>query len=79
MTTNYYLGVQRGAPFTDSSITAGTSSNGASSDIEIRMQINNGSANTGLTREDTILALKLFTNFIAEGGINGAGANLPAT
>lgn len=77
MSTNYYLGVQRGAAFIDGSITAGTSSNGGNSDIEIRMQIVNGATATGLTRQDVILALDQFKNFISEGGINGAGANLP--
>lgn len=75
---NYYLGVKRGAPLNVNNVVAGTSTAGTAVDVELRLQINDGSNATGLTRKDAILAIEILEAFIESGGNNHAGANLPA-
>jgi hypothetical protein len=76
---NYYLGLKRGASNNPGNVVSGTTSGGTAADVEVRMQINNGSSGTGLTRKDVILLLEQIEEFIEQGGITGqAGANLPA-
>ncbi len=76
---NYYLGLKRGASNNPGNVVAGTSSGGTAADVEVRIQINNGSTATGITRRDTILLLEAIQDYIEQGGITGsAGANLPA-
>lgn len=75
---NYYLGIKRGAdnkPFV--SVVSGTSTIGTAADVEVRLQTNDGSVATGLTRKDAIIALQVIMEFINSGGLNHAGANLP--
>jgi hypothetical protein len=78
MATNYYLGLRRGLDNNIGNVVAGTSSNGTSSDIELRMQIDPGTGATGLTRKDVNEALQVFLEFINSGGPDGGGGNLPA-
>lgn len=75
---NYYLGIARGQ--NQSSVVAAASTQGTGADVELRMQINNGTGLTGLTKEDVILALNMFRQQILSNGIQDgtAGADLPA-
>jgi hypothetical protein len=76
---NYYLGLQRGNDANVENVVAGTSSNGTGSDVELRIQINNGSAATNITRQDVVVAMRVLVAFINGGGSGpGGGANLPA-
>ena len=77
---NYYLGYKRGANVASPgmSITTGTSSAGTAVDVEVRIQIDNGTTTTGITRKDVNILLDGIESFLNEGGLNHAGANLPA-
>ena len=79
---NYYIGYSRGSDQKGvGGLTVGTASNGSSSDVEIRMQINNGSNTTGLTKKDVDLAIRFFKQYIQGNGVPGgagAGIDLPA-
>lgn len=74
---NYYIGLKRGASNNPGGITATTATVGTAVDVELRMQTNDGSTATGLTRLDVIKIMETLEAFIAQGGLNGAGANLP--
>lgn len=75
---NYYLGVKRGAPLNVNNVVAGSATAGTAVDIEVRLQINDGSNATGLTRKDAQIALEIIEAFIESGGVNHNGQNLPA-
>lgn len=75
---NYYLGVKRGAAVNVNNVVASTATAGTAVDVELRLQINDGSNATGLTRKDALIALEILEAFIQSGGNNHAGANLPA-
>lgn len=75
---NYYLGLQRGGIMDPESVTAGTSSAGTAVDLEVRIQINNGTTATNITRKDCVELLDVILAFINGGGSAGGGANLPA-
>lgn len=75
---NYFLGVKRNAALNVNNVVAGTATAGTAVDIEVRLQINDGSNATGLQRLDCIKALEVIEAFIQSGGINHSGANLPA-
>lgn len=74
---NYYLGLKRGAQDTPSQVVAGTSTAGTAVDVEVRIQTNDGSTATGITRLDAVLLMEIIEQFIESGGLNNAGANLP--
>lgn len=74
---NYFIGLKRGGVGNPGAITATTATVGTAVDVELRMQTNDGSNATGLTRLDVIKIMEVFEQFIANGGLNGAGANLP--
>lgn len=74
---NYYLGLKRGAENKPSLVVAATSTQGTAVDVEVRLQTDDGSNATGLTRQDAKLLLKIILEFIEQGGLNSAGANLP--
>lgn len=74
---NYYIGVKRGAPLNANNVVAGTSSAGTAVDVELRMQINDGSNATGLIRKDVQNAIKVLEAFLESGGNNHNGQNLP--
>ena len=76
---NFYMGVLRGQNTTQLKVVTGTASAGTATDVEIRMQINNGTSATGLTRKDVNLAIDILRSYLNSGSVNGlAGANLPA-
>lgn len=75
---NYYLSMKRGDNNNPFAITSGTTTVGATADIELRMQIDNGTSTTGLRRLDVKKALETILAFVESGGLNHAGANLPA-
>ena len=75
---NYYIGLKRGPTGRDFDVVAGTSTAGSAVDVELRMQIDNGTNTTGLTRKDTLLIMEILERFIEERGLNHAGAFLPA-
>ena len=75
---NYYLGVKRNALLNVNNVVAGTATAGTAVDVEVRLQINDGSNATGLLRLDAIKALEVIEAVIQSGGLNHAGANLPA-
>lgn len=68
---NYYWSMKRGDNNNPYSITAGTSTVGATADIELRMQIDNGTSTTKLTRLDVKKALETMLAGI-EGGVNSS-------
>jgi len=74
---NYYIGMKRGDSNNPGAITATTTTVGTAADVEVRMQLNTGSVATGLTRLDVKKIFETLVQFIDNGGLNGAGANLP--
>jgi hypothetical protein len=75
---NYYLGLKTNDSFEIAKVQDGTATVGTAADVELRIQINDGSNATNITREDVLSRLDLLAAFIAGGGHNGLGANLPA-
>jgi len=75
---NYYLGLKRGAPMNVHNVAAGTSSAGTAADVEVRIQINDGSNATGITRLDAMKLLEIIEAFIEGGGRNHDGQFLPS-
>ncbi len=77
---NYYLYVARGKTDNPGNVTSATSSGATAGDIELRMQIDNGTTTTGLTKKDVLIALELFEQYIITNWPTGTGqgANLPA-
>ena len=75
---NYYLGLKRGANMRPEEVVAGTSSAGTAVDVEVNIQINNGTSATGIRNKDVILLLKVIEAYIKQGGLQGAGTFLPA-
>lgn len=74
---NYYLGVKSGDGVNPGLVQAGTSSVGTAVDVEVRLQINDGSQDTSLTKLRALIALESIERFIESNGLNAAGANLP--
>ncbi len=75
---NFFLGVKRGDILNVGVVNAGTTTVGTAADVELRIQTNDGSNPTGITRQDVILALEKLEAYIAAGGNNHAGTFLPA-
>lgn len=77
---NYYLYVARGKTDQPGNVTSATASGGTAGDIELRMQIDNGTGTTGLTKKDVLLAMELFEQYILSNWPTGSGqgTNLPA-
>lgn len=80
---NYYLGLQLGKDFNPENVVALSNAsagpaNGTAADVELRIQINNGTNATNITRKDVELMVELILAFIESNGSAGAGANLPA-
>lgn len=67
---DYYASVNPGKSATLADITSGTSSTAADK-IELRMD------QSAVTRLDVLQALEVFKRWIIQGGLKGAGANLP--
>ena len=81
---NYYLGLKIGDEnnyekvVTSSQVSAGPGQ-GTAADVELRIQINDGSNNTNITRKDVIACIQILQEFINGGGTGpGSGTNLPA-
>ena len=74
---NYYVGIKRGGDNTTFSAVSGTSSAGTAVDVEVRMQMNDGTNAIGLNRKDVNVALCTLLSYINDGGTNHAGTNLP--
>jgi len=74
---NYYLGVKRGAALNVNQVTIGSATAGTAVDVEVRVQINDGSNATGINRFDVLKALEVIEAAIESGGNNHAGASLP--
>ena len=74
---NYYLGLKRGAPFNVNGVSAATTSAGTAADVEVRIQINDGSNATGITRLDVQKLLEILEAFVESGGKNHDGQFLP--
>jgi hypothetical protein len=75
---NYYLYIARGKEGVGN-VTASASTGGTNGDIELRMQIDNGTTTTGLTKLDAIKAMEWFEAFISSNGLpsGSPGTNLP--
>lgn len=76
---NYYLGLQRGQDQVGL-VAAGTSTGGTNADVEVRMQIDNGTTTTKLTKMDTVRLLKVIIQYIEGNGVVGGlpGTDLPS-
>lgn len=74
---NYYLGLKRGAENKPEQVVASTAPAGTAVDVEVNIQINDGTNDTGITRKDVNTLLCTIEAFINGGGLDHAGANLP--
>lgn len=75
---NNYLGLLRGASNNIGNVVVGTASAGTATDVEVRIQINNGTNATGITTLDVELLLNTIRDYINSNGVTGnAGAELP--
>ncbi len=77
---NYYLGLARGQSGNPGNVVAGVASNGAASDVELRIQINNGTNATGITKQDVSNLLDVLKDYMVSNYIpaGSPGADLPA-
>lgn len=74
---NFYYGVTRGQEINPSEVVVGVASNGAASDVELRVQTNNGTSATGITKIDVLIALKALLAYFESDSFY-AGNDLPA-
>jgi hypothetical protein len=75
---NYYIGNTRGQSFQPYNQTIGVATAGTSADIELRIQANNGSNNTGVTKEDVIKGMRLIEAYLNGSGLTGfVGVDTP--
>lgn len=76
---NYYLGIARGKTQNPGNVAISTSATGTAADVEVRIQIDNGTSTTGITKDDVIMALRNFEQYIIGNGIPGGapGTDLP--
>ncbi len=74
---NYFLGLKMGDPLNVNNVQLGTSTLGSAADVEVRLQIDNGTATTGLTRLQAYKCLEIIEAFIQSGGNNHDGQFLP--
>lgn len=74
---NYYIGVKMGDPLNVNNVQTGTSTLGSAADVELRMQIDNGTSTTGLTRLHALKCMEILEAFIESGGNNHDGQFLP--
>jgi hypothetical protein len=75
---NYFWGGKRGVALNVNNLNSGSATAGTAVDVEVRIQINDGSNATGITRKDALLILEVIEAAIESGGINHDGQNLPA-
>lgn len=76
---NYYLGIPRGKTQNPGNVAIATSASGTASDVEVRIQIDNGTSTTGVTKEDVYLALEVIKQYMLSNGVPGGstGTDLP--
>ena len=76
---NYYMGIPRGKTQNPGNVAIATAPSGTASDVEVRMQIDNGTGLTGLTKNDVIIQLRAIEQYILGNGVPGgaAGTDLP--
>jgi len=76
---NYYHGMKRGKGNNPGDVVVATTTQGSAVDVEVRLQIDNGTATTGLTIIDVKKILETILAEIVQRGITGSlGTNLPA-
>ncbi len=69
-----FLGLRRGDDTNNANVVTGSASAGSAVDVEVRWSnLNN------LTKLDLVMLLEQIKYFVEENGLNGAGANLPAS
>ena len=75
---NYYLGLTRAALDNPGLVTNGTASAGTGADVEIRIQMNNGTINSGITKKDVHRMVCTILQYIdSSGDARGGGAPAP--
>lgn len=74
--TEKFAGLMRGQDGQVDSVVTGTSST-STLNVEIRVQTDDGTAVTGITRSEVARLLDTIARFYEQGGLNHAGANLP--
>ncbi len=76
---NYYLGFARGKSNQPGNILTGIAPSGTAADVEVRMQIDNGTGLTGLTKDDVVMAMEMMKQYVLSNGVPGGavGTNLP--
>jgi hypothetical protein len=76
---NYYLGLRRDQQHAGQ-VVAGTAPGGTNADVEVRMQIDNGTTTTGLTKMDAVRLLEIIEQYIEGNGVAGGlpGTDLPS-
>lgn len=78
---NYYYGLKRGAPMNLDEVVVGTATVGTAADVEVRVQINDGTNATNITILDTYKLLEIIEAFIKQRGLIGpttTGVDIPA-
>lgn len=75
--TNLFLGIRRVDGLNPGNVQTGTATVGTAAEVELRIMTDDGSAPTGIKRQDVVNAIEVLKGFIEQGGLNGAGANLP--
>lgn len=75
---NYYIGIPRGK-FNLAAVIAAAVSQTTAVDVEIRMQIDNGTTTTKLTKEDVVIAMRTLEQYLLSNGLPGGtpGTDLP--
>lgn len=76
---NYYLGLRRDQQH-QGAVAVGTTTGGTNADVEVRIQIDNGTTTTGMTKMDTVRLLRLIEQYIESNGVPGGlpGSSLPS-
>lgn len=76
---NYYLGIRRDQQHAGQ-VAVGTTTGGTNADIEVRIQIDNGTATTGMTKMDAVRLLEVIREYVAGNGVAGGlpGTDLPS-
>lgn len=77
---NYYIGIARGAiQKGDGNVSVSATTQGTAVDVEVRLQIDNGTKKTGLLELDAEIMLRTIMNYIIGNGIAGGqkGTDLP--
>ena len=68
---NYYLGLKRGASMNLDQVVAATTTSGTAVDVEVRIQINDGTNATNITILDTYKLLEIIEAYVKQRGMAG--------